>query len=365
VQRRGQPRTAPSSRRQPRAKATILVRVARTTHRVGPSAAVSIHQEVAGICLDRTAAGPTHHRPACFSPRLRKLQKLCPRSCVTDHEFHSPCLSRPLWAYLPTRAEVEAFVADTAKNPTNETRLYRQLVWLRPEFGPNSVHSEWAVRAAGQIGYGSARRAAHKLHPPGWVERDCGRNMPYDELARTLLTAEGSTLQNPPANFIRETADTNEVRRGDGAALPGGPHSVREVPQSPVRTAGRRTKYHALRGVLRPRASGSIQGQDGDMLIFTARRGRTVPARERASGATSVPGMQPLEYRTAAPERHRGRSHSGRPPRRAGRLARIARQQALCPGGREPHLGLALPAAASSSRSMISATPTRRPTRSY
>jgi hypothetical protein len=34
--------------------------------------------------------------------------------------------------------------------------------------------------------------------------------MPYDEFARALLLAQGSTFSNPPANYYRATADTND-----------------------------------------------------------------------------------------------------------------------------------------------------------
>ena len=43
-----------------------------------------------------------------------------------------------------------------------------------------------------------------------WVEEAIRENMPYDEFAKALVTASGSTLSNPPANFYRTATDTND-----------------------------------------------------------------------------------------------------------------------------------------------------------
>jgi hypothetical protein len=43
-----------------------------------------------------------------------------------------------------------------------------------------------------------------------WVERAIAANMPYDQFARELLTASGSTHLNPAANFYRTATDTND-----------------------------------------------------------------------------------------------------------------------------------------------------------
>jgi hypothetical protein len=48
----------------------------------------------------------------------------------------------------------------------------------------------------------------HKYHR--WVQRALHSNMPYDEFARQLLTASGSTLANPAANFYRAAGDMNQ-----------------------------------------------------------------------------------------------------------------------------------------------------------
>ena len=56
---------------------------------------------------------------------------------------------------------------------------------------------------------GHAPRGVHKFNR--WiVSARFATNMPYDQFARELLTADGSTFSNPPANYFRTATDTND-----------------------------------------------------------------------------------------------------------------------------------------------------------
>jgi hypothetical protein len=44
-----------------------------------------------------------------------------------------------------------------------------------------------------------------------WLERSISANQPYDDFARDLLTAKGSSLLNPEANFIRTTINAEDA----------------------------------------------------------------------------------------------------------------------------------------------------------
>src|SRR5207244_5876544 len=44
-----------------------------------------------------------------------------------------------------------------------------------------------------------------------WIERAMEANMPYDQFARELLSASGSTLEHPIANFYRTSTDTQDT----------------------------------------------------------------------------------------------------------------------------------------------------------
>lgn len=104
---------------------------------------------------------------------------------------------------LPTVAEIRSFLAD--ESPEKRSRLIDDLL-ERPEFA-----RFWALKWGDLLRLTSDRiggDGVHKYHR--WIRRAVDSNMSYDEFARRLLTARGSTHANPPANFYRTAADTNE-----------------------------------------------------------------------------------------------------------------------------------------------------------
>ncbi|MFM8536593.1 MAG: DUF1549 domain-containing protein [Planctomycetaceae bacterium] len=133
--------------------------------------------------------------------KLEKLQ-FEPSGRCTDGEFLRR-VHLDLVGILPTVDETRAFLADT--DPGKRERLVETLL-ARPEFA-----KFWALKWGDLLRMTSTAvggDGVHKYHR--WVERAIADNMPYDRFARELLTASGSTLVNPPANFYRTTADAND-----------------------------------------------------------------------------------------------------------------------------------------------------------
>lgn len=104
---------------------------------------------------------------------------------------------------LPTEDETRRFLSDPS--PDKRKRLIDQLL-ERPEFA-----RFWAQKwgdllrvTKSQMGDGGV----YKFHR--WLERAIASNMPYDEMVRQLITASGSTLHNPAANFYRTAPDVSE-----------------------------------------------------------------------------------------------------------------------------------------------------------
>ncbi len=133
-----------------------------------------------------------------------KLQQLkfLPSETCTDDEFVRRVYLDVI-GVLPTAEESRHFLED--QSPDKRAKLIDELL-ERPEFS-----KFWALKwgdvlrmTVGQVG----GEGVHKYHR--WVERAIEQNMPYDQFARELLTASGSTLANPPANFYRTSSDTNE-----------------------------------------------------------------------------------------------------------------------------------------------------------
>ncbi len=131
-----------------------------------------------------------------------KLLQLPPAEICTDYEFIRRVYLDVL-GILPERKEVEAFVSDSSADKRD--KLIDALL-ERPEYA-----DFWALKWADLLRVKSGRLgsgAAHKLHR--WLVTAVRENRPYDQIARELLTASGSTLQNPPAGFYRAAADTND-----------------------------------------------------------------------------------------------------------------------------------------------------------
>ncbi len=133
--------------------------------------------------------------------KLQLLQYL-PSELCTDSEFLRR-VHLDVIGILPTVDQTRAFLADT--DSKKRARLIDQLL-QRDEYA-----KFWALKwgdllrmTASMVG----DEGVFKYHR--WVEQSLRDNMPYDQFATQLLTASGSTLSNPPANFYRTAADMNE-----------------------------------------------------------------------------------------------------------------------------------------------------------
>jgi len=128
--------------------------------------------------------------------------KFAPSQTCSDDEFVRRVYLDSI-GILPTVDETHAFLTDPS--PDKRTKLIDQLL-ERPEYA-----RFWALKwgdllrlTKGQVG----NSGVYKYHR--WLERAFAENMPYDQFARELLTASGSTLSNPPANFYRTSAETTD-----------------------------------------------------------------------------------------------------------------------------------------------------------
>ena len=133
--------------------------------------------------------------------KLRQLKYL-PSGFCADEEFLRRVYLDVI-GILPNIEETEAFLADRSSD--KRAKLIDTLL-ERPEYS-----KFWALKwgdllrlTNGQVG----NDGVYKYHR--WIERAIRNNMPYDEFAKELLTATGSSLSNPPANFYRTASDTND-----------------------------------------------------------------------------------------------------------------------------------------------------------
>ena len=126
--------------------------------------------------------------------KLRLLQ-IEPSPLCSDSEFVRRVYLDVL-GVLPTKEEAVAFLDDKA--PDKRDRLIDALL-ERPEYA-----EFWALKWSDLLRVKGSKVGAagvHKFHR--WLVEAVRTNMPYDRFARALLTARGSTFENPPANYFR------------------------------------------------------------------------------------------------------------------------------------------------------------------
>lgn len=132
--------------------------------------------------------------------KLKRLQIL-PSEPANDAEFLRR-VSLDLVGLPPTPAEVRAFIADTTELRAKRTRLIDRLM-ARPEF-----INHWSVKWGDLLQVSRAKlgdKGTWAFHD--WIREALVNNKPYDAMVRELITAHGSTYQNPPANYFRFTRD--------------------------------------------------------------------------------------------------------------------------------------------------------------
>ena len=114
-----------------------------------------------------------------------------------------------LLGVLPTAETARAFLADTA--PDKRARLVERLL-PRPEFA-----EFWALKWADllKIEERQLDQTGMKVFH-GWIRESIAGNKPLDQFAQELVTARGSTYQNPPANWWRANRDT--ITRAENTA---------------------------------------------------------------------------------------------------------------------------------------------------
>ncbi len=132
--------------------------------------------------------------------KLKKV-RLLPSDLCTDAEFIRR-IYLDLTGLPPEPQQVRAFVADARDMRTKRDEMIDQLV------GSTEFVEHWTNKWAdllqvnrkflGEEGAWAFRN---------WIRQAVASNMPYDQFARTILTASGSTLENPPAAYYKVLRD--------------------------------------------------------------------------------------------------------------------------------------------------------------
>ena len=123
--------------------------------------------------------------------------KIEPSDLCTDTEFLRR-VALDLTGLPPTADEVRAFAADPAPSATKRDALIERLM-SRPEF-VDYWTNKWAdlllvnrkfLGAEGAVGFRD------------WIRQQVAANVPYDQFARSILTATGSNHDNPASSYYK------------------------------------------------------------------------------------------------------------------------------------------------------------------
>jgi len=136
-----------------------------------------------------------------------KRMKIEPSDLCTDLEFirrvHLDLIGLP-----PTPDEIEAFLQDQRDTRVKRDEIIAHLIG-RPEYV-----DFWANKWADLLQCNSkflGSEGAYLFH--AWIRKEVEKNTPYDQFAREILVASGSTHDNPAANYwkiLRTPAEAME-----------------------------------------------------------------------------------------------------------------------------------------------------------
>ena len=164
----------------------------------------------------------------------------------------------------PTPEEARAFLEDPEKSRLKRGRLIDQLM-NRKEFVDH-----WALK------WGDLLQSSRKyLGEKGtwafrqWIRDSIESNQPYDEMVRELITATGSTYQNPAANFFRVNDDPKLAMQNTTQIFMGCAHGMRSVSRSPLREVDPDTVLPTGRLLRRRRRSTRLRQRRADCLPQT------------------------------------------------------------------------------------------------
>lgn len=224
-----------------------------------------------------------------------KLQLLqhTPSPLCSDDEFIRR-VHLDVTGQLPAVEESAAFLADTS--PDKRPRLIDQLI-------DSDEYAAYQALKWGDILRMTAKAVGddgvYKYHR--WVEEAFRSNMPYDQFARAILAAEGSTLANPPANFYRAASTVNDCVETVSQVFLGARLQCAKCHNHPFEK-WTQDNYYGLAAFFEPLQRRATQ-RPGEMFIYTAAGSGVIQPR---TGERMLPWL-PGEGSLSVPEGEDGR----------------------------------------------------------
>jgi hypothetical protein len=196
---------------------------------------------------------------------LKKLRTLgiTPSPACSDGEFIRRA-SLDAAGILPTPAETQAFLADTA--PDKRQKLVDRLL-VRPEF-----NDYWAYKWSDLFLVSS-----RKLSPPAmkvfydYLHKSVADNKPWNQLAREILTPAGSNLDNGAANYYVMHKDPVDLTETTAQAFMGMPLMCAHCHNHPLEKWTQRDYYQMANLFSRVRLKNGDRA--GEVLVLASDEG--------------------------------------------------------------------------------------------
>ena len=274
--------------------------------------------------------------------KLERL-KIQPSGSTDDATFFRR-VSLDLTGRLPSPESVRAFLDDPRPSRAKRAKMIDTLI-ASPEYVDH-----WAVK------WGDLLQSSRKfLGEKGayefqqWIRDAIASNRPYDAMVRELLTARGSSYDNPAANYFRVTREAKPAMEKTTQVFLGVRMVCAQCHDHPFErwTQNQYYQMSAFFSAVGIRAGFEV----GEEIVFDQRADYEM--KHPKDGRVMKPQFM------LAVER-RSRSRRSRAARRPGGLAHLEGQSVLCQSDRQPDVELLRRARASSIRWTTFARPILR-----
>ena len=136
--------------------------------------------------------------------KLRRM-KIIPAELCTDAEFLRR-VALDLTGLPPKAERVRAFLLDTTPSQQKREKLIDELI------GSPDYVKAWANKWADLLQCNSENLGQKGVWVyREWIAKRIAENMPYDKFVRAVLLAEGSSYQNPAANYFRVLKEPGKI----------------------------------------------------------------------------------------------------------------------------------------------------------
>src|SRR5262249_13462126 len=132
-----------------------------------------------------------------------KMLSIVPSDVCTDQEFVRRAYL-DVCGILPMSEETKSFLNST--EPDKRAKLIDRLL-ERPEYA-----DFWTLKWSDVLRSNRKTIQLKGIHVyQQWLRSEIEKNTPFDQIVRELLTADGSTFANPPANYYRIARDPTNL----------------------------------------------------------------------------------------------------------------------------------------------------------